>query len=237
MSKDDKKSIDQYGRQTWNVDVYAQEANDKKRKSVHDTTPLHYIVDKHTDDSKTHIKQRDALLEESLNAVQKFNLINPDKSNTSTYGSKKRFGFVCPVCDLSFRDNLSLIDHFNSPQHVGKVFQQNKSSGESTQTELLDGGIRRATLKEVVTVMENLVANRLKEKSLQSTEGPSFAERVEMRKKFEEEKRRSRSEKRKLQRNRKKRKVQDEPDDNANTDMHELMGFKGFGSSKSSNMR
>ena len=172
MSSPSKKSIDQYGRQTWNVDLYAQEAREKKKNT--ETAPSQYIIDKDTDDSKTHIKQRNTLLEQSLNAVQKFNLINPDKTTTSTFGAKKRFGFVCPVCDLSFRDNLALIDHFNSPQHVSKVFQQNKSTEDSSQTELLDGGIRRATLKEVVTMMESLVDKRLKEKSLQPWEGPSF---------------------------------------------------------------
>lgn len=117
------------------------------------------------------------------------------KSSTSStqksiyidFWSKERFGFVCPVCDLSFRDNLALIDHFNSPQHVSKVFQQNRSA-EEPHTELLDGGIRRATLKEVVTVMESLVAKRLNEKSLQPEDGPSFAERVEMRKSLKKRK-------------------------------------------------
>lgn len=233
MSNLDKKSIDQYGRQTWNIDAYAEEARHRRRNIAQDTTPFHYIVDKNVDDSKTHIKQRNTLLEESLNAVQKFNLINPEKASTLTFGAKKRFGFVCPVCDLSFRDNLALIDHFNSPQHVSKVFQQNRSA-EEPHTELLDGGIRRATLKEVVTVMESLVAKRLNEKSLQPEDGPSFAERVEMRKKFEEEKKRKRSEKRKLQQNRKKRKIEREPNDKTvDFDVNEVMGFTEFGSSKS----
>lgn len=231
MPNPSKKSIDQYGRQTWNVDLYAQEAREKKKTT--ETASSQYIIDKDTDDSKTHIKQRNTLLEQSLNAVQKFNLINPDKATSSTFGAKKRYGFVCPVCDLSFRDNLALIDHFNSPQHVSKVFQQNKYTEDSSQTELLDGGIRRATLKEVVTMMESLVAKRLKEKSLQPGEGPSFTERVEMRKQFEEDKKRRRSEKRKLQRHRKKRRVESETDDKeVNSDIQDLMGFKGFGSTK-----
>lgn len=238
MSNLEKKSIDQYGRQTWNVDVYAQEAREKRSSVNRDTTPSQYIIDKDIDHSKTHIKERNALLEESINAVQKFNLINPDKASTSTFGAKKRFGFVCPVCDLSFRDNLALIDHFNSPQHVSKVFQQTKSADEGTKSELLDEGVRRATLKEVVSMMESLVAKCLKEKSLQLVEGlgpgPSFTERVEMRKKFEDEKRNKRSERRKLLRSRKKQKLQLPLEEKvANSDISEVMGFGGFGSSKS----
>ncbi|KAI5954097.1 SNU23 [Candida margitis] len=233
MSDQDKKSIDQYGRQKWNVDVYAQEARDKKRKVDHVTSSSQYVIDKNVDDSKTHIKQRNTLLEESLNAVQTFNLINPDKATTTTFGTNKRFGFVCPVCNLSFRDNLALIDHFNSPQHVSKVFQSNKSGDQLLQTELLDGGIRRATLEEVVSVMENLVAKRMKEKSLQQGEGPSFTQRVEMRKKFEDEKKRRRLDKRKLQSKRKKQRLQTDVNHAAlNSDINEIMGFTGFGSSK-----
>jgi U4/U6.U5 tri-snRNP component SNU23 len=47
----------------------------------------------------------------------------------------KGAGFYCEVCDLTFKDNLQLVEHYNSKQHQLKV-------GES-------GEVRRATAEEV----------------------------------------------------------------------------------------
>jgi U4/U6.U5 tri-snRNP component SNU23 len=44
-------------------------------------------------------------------------------------------GFYCEVCDLTFKDNLQLVDHYNSKQHQVNV-------GES-------GEVRRASVEEV----------------------------------------------------------------------------------------
>ena len=130
-----------------------------------------------------YIKQRNKLLDQLIKAVKKYNLITPELSTTTTtYGKNKRFGFFCPICDVSFRDNLLLIDHLNSPQHISKLNQVNSSKGDTAQNqELLEGGIRRASLQEVVSTMERLVAKSIREKnSLENDQsGLSFQERVE----------------------------------------------------------
>ena len=79
----------------------------------------------------------------------------------------KRFGFFCPICDVSFRDNLLLIDHLNSPQHVSKAKLMNLGiDNNSAEQELLENGIRRASLQEVVLTMERLIAKSINEKAI-----------------------------------------------------------------------
>lgn len=51
-------------------------------------------------------------------------------------------GFYCEACDLTFKDNLQLIEHYNSKQHQVAV-------GES-------GEVRKATLEEVLERLKYL---------------------------------------------------------------------------------
>ncbi|EMG50621.1 hypothetical protein G210_2044, partial [Candida maltosa Xu316] len=190
------------------------------------------IVPQIEDDSSSleYITQRNKLLDQSLNAVKKYNLISP-QSTTSTFGKNKRFGFFCPICDVSFRDNLLLIDHLNSPQHVSKLNQLNTGKDSQSQ-ELLEGGIRRATLKEVVTTMEKLIAKSIQVKNdiTNTPSGLSFQERVERRKEFEEKKKQKRIERKQTQKQRKRQKVQQTTNNN---EVNDIMGFGNFGSTKS----
>ncbi|KAI5960192.1 SNU23 [Candida pseudojiufengensis] len=244
MSNEEKITVDQYGRKKWNLEVYAKEAKDKKNKSKNQTDEQQlskkYGLDPNSNDtSKAYIKHRDDLLKTSLDAVKTYNLINPDNDNLSSFGANKRFGFFCPVCDLSFRDNLSLIDHLNSPQHINKIIQLNQKEGQNDDTnEILDGGIRRASLKEVIMTMEKLIKQKIAEKNdqdMESAGGLTFSERIERRKLFEENKREKRLSKRQLQKQRKKQKIEDEKASyqQSESDINNMMGFGNFGSTKS----
>ncbi|CAK9435644.1 uncharacterized protein LODBEIA_P03710 [Lodderomyces beijingensis] len=246
MSSQDKVSVDQYGRKKWNVEAYAQEAKDRKRKRRADDDDR---VSKHTlknDTSQAYIDHRAELLKASLDAVQQYSLINPDKAGSAMHGAKKRFGFFCPVCDLSFRDDLALIDHFNSPQHVNKVMSQNQkkpAEGEEEDAkaaQMLESGIRRASLAEVVATMEKLISRSVAAKvEAKEAEGVSFGERVKRRKEFEEKRMSSNAEKRHLRNQRKKQKrdahkqvAARDGDGDGGGAMSQMMGFANFGSTK-----
>lgn len=93
-------------------------------------------------------------------------------------------GFYCSDCDLTFKDNLQLVDHLNSKQHLANI-------GES-------GEVRKATLEEVRERLEYLKRKRDEEqKELNLVD---LQERIKNREdedeKKREEKRRKRREKR-----------------------------------------
>ncbi|KAM9937515.1 hypothetical protein OXX80_002954 [Metschnikowia pulcherrima] len=142
------------------------------------------------------------------------------KKTTSTYGRNKRFGFSCPTCDLSFRDTLALVDHLNSPQHLHNV--QKLSGNDFGTGEELEGGVRRASKAQVLQTIEELVKRSLREKSTQD-DVLSLQERVRRRLEFEKKKAQKRRERKK------KNLVSEEVE----TEMGKLMGFEGFGSTKS----
>lgn len=96
-------------------------------------------------------------------------------------------GFYCEVCDLTFKDNLQLVEHFNSRQHL-------VASGET-------GEVRRATVEEVRERLRWLKRKREEEKK---EEGLALDEKLRLRVEEEEreraEKRRRRNEKRRKKR-------------------------------------
>ncbi|ODV79749.1 uncharacterized protein CANTADRAFT_5465 [Suhomyces tanzawaensis NRRL Y-17324] len=210
---DDKISVDQYGRRSWNVEAYAKESKQGKRALKEDTQHANFD----SSSSQLYIEHRDELLKKLLSAVKTYNIINPLNSGTS-FGNNKRFGFFCPICNVSFRDNMALIDHFNSPQHVGKLSSIGLDG--DLNGELLEGGIRRASLADVVKMVELLVAKLVKSKT--QPEELSFKQRVERRRLFEEKKREKKQQ-------RKARKINPEQQDDP---MASMMGFSGFGTTK-----
>ena len=93
-------------------------------------------------------------------------------------------GFYCADCDLTFKDNIQLVDHLNSKQHLTNV-------GES-------GEVGRATLEEVRARLEYLKQKR--EEDRKELNLVDLQERIKRREDEEEtkreEKRRKRREKR-----------------------------------------
>lgn len=214
---DSKVSVDQYGRRTWDAEQYKKEAGEKQKPNEIKPSKLS-ITDKPT----SFLHHRDKLLDESINSVNKHTLINP--LNTSVYGKNKRFGFFCPVCDLSFRDNLALIDHVNSPQHVSRSRALTK--GVENDTEMLDGGIRRATMEEVVATMESLVAALIKKKLT----GTTLSLRIERRTQFELKRQQARELKKQKQRVKRQKVAEEEKEEG--DEFAAMMGFSGFKSTK-----
>ncbi|ABN66614.2 U4/U6.U5 snRNP associated protein [Scheffersomyces stipitis CBS 6054] len=229
---EEKISIDQYGRRHWNVEAYAEEAKDRKSKGKHRSSHLSgAAVINDEKSSSSYIKHRDTLLKESLGAVKTYNLISPAASATTG----RRFGFFCPVCTLSFRDNLALIDHFNSPQHVAKAnaisreaAAKNKKEGvEQEEESVLEGGIRRATLNEVIATLESLVQKHIKNRN-STPETIQFSDRVKKRQEFEEKM----LETRRRKRAKMKLKSQKAENQQEESNMAAMMGFSDFGSGK-----
>lgn len=236
----DKISTDQYGRRKWNVDLYEKEAKDRKNQSTQPTLATTTTTNQINDHSSSleYIEHRNKLLNELINAVKQYSLINPQTStSTTTFGKNKRFGFFCPICDVSFRDNLLLIDHLNSPQHVSKAKLMNLGiDNNSAEQELLENGIRRASLQEVVLTMERLIAKSINEKSNSEDgrTGLTFNQRVEKRREYEDRKRSKRAERKQIQKQRKKQKTtsDDDKEKETNININNLMGFNSFGSTK-----
>lgn len=236
--KDPGISVDQYGRKTWDVDVYAKKAKQKQKQKPQATEP-----DKHlqlsSDKSTSQVIHRENLIESSLGAVNKYTLVNPEEGKPG----KKPIGFSCPVCQRSFRDNMALIDHFNSPQHMQNVMvnvrrgkkkkgheeneeeeeedkEEEDEEDEEDEEELLDGGIARATPQEVELTLKQLIDKDNKTKG--NTMTPE--ERINKRREIEtknKEKRRAKRQKRKYN------EVDDSNDDNE--EISKVMGFGKFG--------
>ncbi|CAH2350744.1 23 kDa U4/U6.U5 small nuclear ribonucleoprotein component [[Candida] railenensis] len=217
MSEPDKITTDQYGRKQWNLEEYAKDAKKKKKAPVKDTSKDYSVSD-----STSYVSHRDNLLKESVESVKQHTLLNPAAISGSDGSTRNKvFGFFCPVCELSFRDNMALIDHLNSPQHIEKV--KGSFDGE------LNAGVRRATFEEVKEMLDYLVAQE--NKSLEVQE--SFRERVRKREEFDKERIKRRGERRLTKRRRrnmeKEMRNADVEDDG---DFQKMMGFNGFGSTK-----
>lgn len=225
-----KTSTDQYGRKSWNVEAFEEEARkgSKKRKVDIVLDKDHRINNEH---ASTYISHRTRIIDEAIGKVKVHSIIDPTDLLT---GGHVRFGFTCPVCSFSFKDNLALIDHINSPQHLAKVkhlSRKNKShdnddDDDEDTTEELEGGIRRATLAHVINTMEAMVEKQIKDRT--PDELVSIQERIERRKRFElewkEKRRRRRAKNKKL-----KNKKQLSEDSESDNEIARTMGFLAFG--------
>lgn len=209
----EKVSVDQYGRKTWDVKAYAKNANKPKSK------PEPKEHEEITNRSTSHMAHRQKLLDSLINAIKRHTLINPQSSQKNG-----RFGFVCPVCDYTYRDNMALIDHFNSPQHIQRVTGKALSGAQDDEEEeeegdVLEGGIRHASVEEVDTTLQ-LLLNQHNEESQKTIQ-----QRIEARKQFEQ-----RLQQRKQKKRQKKQKPSDlnDSNDNENDEMAQMMGFSSF---------
>lgn len=223
MSEDEKVTLDQYGRKKWNVEAYAR---DSKRPKKLATDASRAEIPGLSEKALSYTEQRANLLEQSLSAVGKLTVINP--THTGTFGNEKRFGFNCPVCNVSFRDSLALIDHLNSPQHVQRAQALTRKTdgapgGGELEPEIHDG-VRHATTEDVVSTLEALVKALLAQQA-SGDQGISLRQRIERRMAFE---------KKMLARRREKRQRAKKRVENADSadPVAQMMGFSGFGSSK-----
>ncbi|OBA22504.1 hypothetical protein METBIDRAFT_77882 [Metschnikowia bicuspidata var. bicuspidata NRRL YB-4993] len=218
----DKTSTDQYGRKKWDVDAY--EADAKSGKKTTTTQPSDEAWARKLQ-KQNFLEHRADLLDQAIDSVGKHTLIGSENATSLTYGKNKRFGFSCPTCDLSFRDTLALVDHFNSPQHLHNV--RKVQGGDLGMGEELENGVKRASVDQVIATIEDLVKKLLREKAADSNGhvALSFQERVRRRLEFEQQKSSRRLAKKKRARATAAGEVEQ-------TEMGKLMGFEGFGSTK-----
>lgn len=222
----DKTSKDQYGRKKWNLEAYEDEARrGTKRKDVSDEAKKAAAS---YDESV--LQHRANLIDQSVLAVNKHTLISGENNTSAVYGKNKRFGFSCPVCDLSFRDTLALVDHINSPQHANNAQRIARQAGQGGSEVATVDGITRATPQEVSMTIERLVAAAVRERT-KSSELESIHERIKKRQEFMERLSAKRRKKRQL----KKRKVSEGTSGGGGGDdeIMQLMGFGGFKTTKS----
>lgn len=191
---DERITTDEYGRRKWDVEAYAREASASKKQPE-----VTYQLDT---DNVTH---RQEMLAQSVAAVKKYNVINPLDATS------KRFGFCCPVCNLTFQDNLKLVDHFNSPQHHAKV---GTTGGDASLGEI-EPGTHHASLGQVMAVLEKLIA------SLVNARDPHYLSRLEA----------SRAMLRSKKRERRKRKRLEMPE-HEDPEFEKVLGFSSFGSKR-----
>ncbi|ODQ64579.1 hypothetical protein NADFUDRAFT_42889 [Nadsonia fulvescens var. elongata DSM 6958] len=131
-------------------------------------------------------------------------------------------GFYCEVCDLTFKDNLQLIDHYNSKQHIytsGKTLERRK----------------KVTIEDVRRRIEYL------HKKSQIEEGNKqqqfdIKKRIEEFKKEEEKRNLIKKQNKQKMDEKRRRKKMEEPktttDSSQDDPMRVMMGFAGFGSTK-----
>lgn len=96
-------------------------------------------------------------------------------------------GFYCSDCDLTFKDNLQLVEHFNSKQHLIATGQ----SGEVVQA-----GVEDVRLRLRMLAHQKRAREEEDRKVWQLDLGERLKEREELDAKEREEKRRKRNEKR-----------------------------------------
>lgn len=219
----EKTSTDQYGRRTWNTEAYEEEARRSKRakkevsqESVDAVTSI---------EDKTLISQRSELLNASILNIKNRTLIGSENAGGGMKGRNKRFGFACPICDLSFRDTLALVDHFNSPQHLANIRKISSASGSG---EAFQDGVQRASLEQVTQTLEELVKELLNKKAGADGKGLSLQERVAKRLEFEQKK----AERKQEKKQKKLRKAVQGAKDDECSEVAALMGFGGFSSTK-----
>lgn len=177
-------------RKTWDRDEYAQKARDEETrrkeegKARYEAKLLgkkwHAPVDASTLDTTTSRRSR----LDVASMIGKTTIV-PAGAGTGKKGHGA--GFYCSDCDLTFKDNLQLVEHFNSKQHLIATGQ----SGEVVQAGVEDVRARLRLLAHQKRVREE-EDKRVWQLDL----GERLREREEQDAKEREEKRRKRNEKR-----------------------------------------
>ena len=96
-------------RRTWDKDEYRQKY--KNKKTAETAVPL----------SLTTAREQ----------VELDHLIN--KSVLISAAAESTLGFHCHACDMNYKDNLSYLEHLNSPLHLLKIGQFNKVEKSTVQ--------------------------------------------------------------------------------------------------------
>lgn len=203
-------------RKTWNKDEYAakaaeRELKEKKESKERYEKKMGILKYEPTPDGKMIEARREKLnFEENLNKPM---MVPSGASLPSKSGTKgKSAGFYCDICDVTYPDNLSFVDHLNSKQHL-------KVTGQSSRAE-------KATLENVRQRLEWL---KEKKRAAQKEDEYDIEKRLREKRKIIEEERRLRKERRKIKR---QGAASSDEEDDGDTDMKAMLGFAGFRTTK-----
>lgn len=180
------KSSDTSFRKTWDREEYAAKAAKRESKAQEEGKARHEAA---LEGKKYHRRAStppDAKATESrrtrldvASQVGKQMLVPAG----SAVGKRGRgAGFYCADCDLTFKDNLQLVEHYNSRQHLIAIGQT--------------GDVKRATLEDVRDRLAWLKRKKNEENEEPVELSSRLEARVEQDSKEREEKRRLRNEKR-----------------------------------------
>ncbi|KAG5519950.1 hypothetical protein PMAC_000227 [Pneumocystis sp. 'macacae'] len=156
------------------------------------------------------VEARDKLnLEENLNKT----VLVPYGASIGRRG--KGAGYYCEVCDETYKDSNSWIDHLNSKQHLRATNQTLRQD--------------RATLDDV---RKRLIW--LKQKIVDEKKHVEFSlsQRISERQAIEEEERREKKEKKKIRLKEKQLNIKKDLVPVENDTIAQMMGFRNFGSTK-----
>lgn len=177
-------------RKTWNREEYAQKAADEetKRKAEGKARYEAKLLGK-----KYHAPVDYGSLEATTARKQRLDVASMVGKTTivpagSAIGKRGRgAGFYCGDCDLTFKDNIQLVEHLNSKQHLIATGQ----SGDVVRASVEDVRLRLRMLAH-----QKRVRAEEERKAWQLDLGERLREREEQDAKEREERRRKRSEKR-----------------------------------------
>ncbi|KAB8349478.1 hypothetical protein FH972_023505 [Carpinus fangiana] len=174
-------------RKTWDREEFAAKAKDRDNKTREEGKARYeavaagkkYVRRASTPPDARETESRSKRLDVS-SMVGKQTLV-PASAGVGKRG--RGAGFYCEDCDLTFKDNLQLVEHLNSRQHLVAIGQT--------------GEVKRATLDDVKARLAWLVRKKKEEKDMESID---LGKRIEMQREQDamerEEKRRKRNEKR-----------------------------------------
>ncbi|RIA96515.1 hypothetical protein C1645_872061 [Glomus cerebriforme] len=202
----EKGTQDASFRRTWDKEEYERRARERSRLEREKEDEDRKRKGKFTDDPEAEPPQLLRARKEKI--VLDANL-NKVQVVQSTSIASKQPGFYCKICDCVVKDSVNFLDHINGKKHQ-------RALGMSMKVE-------RSTLEQVKNKLTNL-----KKKEAAPQEYNLDAQVEQLQKQEEEEKRR-----RKERKKAKKKGKEDNPEDEVDPEMAKLMGFAGFGSTKS----
>lgn len=184
------KSSDTEFRKTWDREAYAKKAADEeaKRKAEGKARYEAKLLGK-----KYHAPVDYSSLEATTAREKRLDVASMVGKTTivpagSALGKRGHgAGFYCPNCDLTFKDNIQLVEHYNSKQHLIATGQ----SGEVVRAGVEDVRMRLRMLAHKKRVREDE-----ERRAWQLDLGERLKEREEQDAKEREERRRKRNEKR-----------------------------------------
>jgi U4/U6.U5 tri-snRNP component SNU23 len=197
-------------RKKWDLDEYAAKADAREsaereeRKARYEAKLAGKKYYKPSTGDETHTTARNATID--LSSMVGKQMLVPAGAGVGKRG--RGAGFYCEACDLTFKDNLQLIEHQNSMQHL-------RNTGQNST-------VRKASAEEVHARIE-LLWERLQERKRQ--EVITLAERLEVRR--EEEEKESEERRKKRREDAERRKVKKEEEVAARTDYGEDLRIEG----------